>query len=81
MITRVSKHLKNAKKKEPDIYHNNGVIHDAERFSLIDTVLDGEYNDIYSSDKKQKRANQSWLKKLVNKFIIRLSGNLVQNVS
>jgi hypothetical protein len=28
------------------IYRNSGVLKDAERFSLIDTVLDGEYNDI-----------------------------------
>jgi hypothetical protein len=27
------------------IYKNSGVLKDAERFSLIDPVLDGEYND------------------------------------
>ena len=27
------------------IYRNRGVLKDAERFSLVDTVLDGEYND------------------------------------
>jgi len=27
------------------VYRNRGVLKDAERFSLVDTVLDGEYND------------------------------------
>jgi len=27
------------------VYRNKGVLKDAERFSLVDTVLDGEYND------------------------------------
>ena len=32
------------------VYRNKGVLKDAERFSLVDTVLDGEYNDFEISE-------------------------------
>ena len=45
MITTIAKPFRAAKKKEWNIYQNAGAQHDAERFSLIDPVLDGELND------------------------------------
>jgi len=53
MITAITKPFRSVKRKEWDIYHNIGVQHDAERFSLIDTVLDGELNEVNEIKKEQ----------------------------
>ena len=52
MITAITKQSGRVKKKEWSIYHNIGVQQDAERFSLIDSVLDGELNDDFKAIQK-----------------------------
>jgi hypothetical protein len=49
----------------PKVYRNRGVLKDAERFSLVDTVLDGEYNDfVIIEGKKSLKKSNSILKKM-----------------
>ncbi len=54
MITAITKPFRSVKKKEWAIYHNVGAQQDAERFSLIDSVLDGELSEV---KKTKKEAN------------------------
>lgn len=47
------------------VYLNRGVLKDAERFSLVDSVLDGEYNDFeihdyYKPAKQKKQTFTKW---------------------
>jgi len=47
------------KKKEWAVYHNIGFQHDAERFSLIDSVLDSEYDNSVAGKKPSDSYSKS----------------------
>lgn len=55
------------KKKEWKIYHNIGVQQDAERFSLIDNVLDSEYNNFKKDSGETNGFSKSNLLKQLKK--------------
>ena len=76
MIT-TTKQSQRLKKKEWAVYHNTGVHHDAERFSLIDSVLDGEYNNpLKEKEVKEDNPKANLLIRLRNGFKTKLSHHI-----
>jgi hypothetical protein len=69
MNTTRIKQSRRMKKKEWKIYHNIGVQQDAERFSLIDTVLDSEYDNFKKdSDETYAFSKSNLLRRLRNEL-------------